>query len=283
MAQSNNDSFSSISVMTKQVRDLMGTDAQIPGTISANLLNRTTIADDQNMTVSLTGATDSSLIISSTGTGVDALQLTASAGGIDISATGNAGDDIDITATGTSVNISSDESIASAITIAATGAAGGIQLTSGTGGVVIDSLLVPNAEQAAITADPTPTQAQSGTIFRCDTSGAAFSVTLPTAVVGMSYTFVLSDASNDLTINCAAVTDSMLGAVTIADDEGTGNSNSAAANGGTHDRCLIDVSAGVVVAGSFVKFTALSTTVWFVEGIVISGDGAQAAVVFSSN
>lgn len=84
MAQSNNDSFSSISVMTKQVRDLMGTDAQIPGTISANLLNRTTIADDQNMTVSLTGATDSSLILSSTGTGVDALQLTASAGGIQI-------------------------------------------------------------------------------------------------------------------------------------------------------------------------------------------------------
>ena len=145
------------------------------------------------------------------------------------------------------------------------------------------ALLTPTVETAAIAADPTLTSADSQTTYRVDTSGGVVTLALPTAVVGQTYTFVLSDASNDFTVNCAAVTNSMLGAVTIADDEGTGNSNSAAANGTTHDRCLIDVSAGTVVAGSWVRFTALSTTVWFVEGIVISGDGAQAAVVFSSN
>lgn len=126
MAQNNNDSFSSISVMTKQVRNLMGTDAQIPGTINANLLNRTTTSAAEDMTVSLTGATDSSLILSSTGTGVDALQITASAGGIDISSKGDADDDIDITATGTSVNISSDEPVGDAIVLDASGAGGGV-------------------------------------------------------------------------------------------------------------------------------------------------------------
>tara|TARA_Y100000034_G_C6870933_1_gene397633 strand:- start:328 stop:873 length:546 start_codon:yes stop_codon:yes gene_type:complete len=155
------------------------------------------------------------------------------------------------------------------------------------GTTALSALLVPSAEAAVITADPGPTSAQSGTIYRCNMAAAGFSVTLPLGVVGQTYTFVLSDATNDLTINTRVVADSMLGAVSIMDDEGTTNSRSAAANGTTHDRCLIDVSAGVVVAGSFVKFTCLAagagTSVWFVEGVVISGDGAQPAVVFSSN
>lgn len=167
-----------------------------------------------------------------------------------------------------------------------TGTIGSILTLTG-GSFRTSSLLVPTAAVAAITADPTPAVGASGTIYRCDTSGGAFSVTLPVGVVGMKYTFVLSNASNDLTINCDAVASAMLGVVAIMDDEATTNSRSAAANGTTHDRCLIDVSAGTVVAGSYVSFTCLAggagTSVWFVEGCVITGDGAQAAVVFSSN
>jgi hypothetical protein len=86
-------------------------------------------ADD--LTISVTGATDSSLILSSAGTAADALQITATAGGIDISASGAAaGEDIDITATGSSVNISSTEADGAAITINASGN-GGIDISAG--------------------------------------------------------------------------------------------------------------------------------------------------------
>ena len=51
----------------------------------------TAAADD--LTIALTGATNSSLVLSSTGTAADAIQVTASAGGIDITATGAAGED----------------------------------------------------------------------------------------------------------------------------------------------------------------------------------------------
>jgi len=76
-------------------------------------------ADD--LTVSVTGAQDASLVLSSAGTGADAVQLTASAGGIDISASGAAADeDIDIVAT-SSVNITSTEDVASAVYVRANG------------------------------------------------------------------------------------------------------------------------------------------------------------------
>jgi len=52
-------------------------------------------ADD--LTIAVAGATDSSLVLSSTGTGSDAVQLTASVGGMDIGAAG----DLDITGTTT--------------------------------------------------------------------------------------------------------------------------------------------------------------------------------------
>ena len=170
------------------------------------------------------------------------------------------------------------------VTIGNTIGASAVVINTGTAGCTIDSLLYPDVAVAAQTgAGIAPTQAQSGVIFRVDASGGAATVTLPTAVVGMTYTFVLTNASNDMTINCAALTDSMLGAVSIMDDNGTQNSSSAAANGTTHDRCLVDVSAGTVVAGSYVRFTALTTTLWYVDGCVITGDGAQAAVAFSSN
>ena len=78
--------------------------------------------------INQTGAQDASLIISSTGTGADALQLITTAGGIDITATGAATEDIDITAATSSINLSASEADAAAVTIAAP--AGGIDITS---------------------------------------------------------------------------------------------------------------------------------------------------------
>ena len=48
----------------------------------------TSTADDDDLTIAQAGGTNSSLILSSTGTGADALQVTASAGGMDIKADG---------------------------------------------------------------------------------------------------------------------------------------------------------------------------------------------------
>lgn len=48
-----------------------------------------TNSNDDDLTISLTGATDSSIILSSSGTGNDSIQLVSSAGGIDIAATGS--------------------------------------------------------------------------------------------------------------------------------------------------------------------------------------------------
>ncbi len=122
------------------------------GTI-ANITS-TSDADGEDFTIALAGATNSSLILSSTGTGADALQITASAGGIDISATGAAaGEDIDITATGSSVNITSTENAANAIYLRANGGTaetilihsdqgtgdGSIALKSDAGGITLRS------------------------------------------------------------------------------------------------------------------------------------------------
>ncbi len=82
-------------------------------------ITHTPDADDEDLTIQQNGTTkNTSIIVTTAGTGADALQLTASAGGIDISATSSdAGDDIDITAIGTSVNISSTENVADSIVI----------------------------------------------------------------------------------------------------------------------------------------------------------------------
>ena len=109
-------------------------DTTTSGTLSIDILggasNITSTTDSaaEDFTIAVAGATDSSLILSSTGTEADALQITASAGGIDVSAVGAAGQDIDIVNTGGSVNVSATEDIADAIVLNAT--TGGIDITA---------------------------------------------------------------------------------------------------------------------------------------------------------
>lgn len=86
--------------------------------------------------------TGGSIVLSATESAVDAIKIEATTGGIDILASGAAaGEDIDIIATGSSVNIQATEAIASAITINASNAAGGIQITAGTGDIAISGTI----------------------------------------------------------------------------------------------------------------------------------------------
>ena len=90
-----------------------------------------TATTDGDFTIEMDGSVDASLILKSTGTAADALQITTTAGGIDITNGGAAGgEDIDITSSNASINITANEAVADAITINSTG--GGIKLDAET-------------------------------------------------------------------------------------------------------------------------------------------------------
>jgi hypothetical protein len=96
-----------------------------------------------DLTVAVTGAQDASLVVSSSGTAADALQVTTTAGGIDITNGGAAGEDTDILASNASVNVIARENDADAIVIATTGGGGtsesiNIQNDQGTAESAID-------------------------------------------------------------------------------------------------------------------------------------------------
>ena len=84
--------------------------------------------------------TGGSVNISATESAADAVKLEATLGGIDILASGAAaGEDIDIVATGSSVNVESTEADANAIVLNASNAAGGMALSSGSAGLLVDT------------------------------------------------------------------------------------------------------------------------------------------------
>ena len=110
----------------------------IDGTAIASTITELSTGTDDNLTIEVTGATASSLILSSAGTGTDAVDINASAGGVDIdSVTGitmdisgaSAGEDFAIT-TDSSIVLTSTEAAADSIVLNASGTAGGIDITS---------------------------------------------------------------------------------------------------------------------------------------------------------
>lgn len=118
--------------------------------------------------------------IASSENAADAILINASAGGIDITAAGGAAEDIDITNTAGSVNITAGESAADAMILNASGAAGAIQLQSGTGGVVMDSGLTMNVTTVNNAASPYAVLG-SDYCLAVDTGAGAVTLTLPAA------------------------------------------------------------------------------------------------------
>lgn len=134
-----------------------------------------------------------SIIMSSGESAADSIKIESTAGGIDILASGAAaGEDIDIAATGSSVNISSSEADADAITINASDAAGGVDISAGTSGITLGSGLVVNV--TSISNADTP-YAALGTdyLIACDTGAGVITVTLP-AAPETGRTYVVYDA-----------------------------------------------------------------------------------------
>ncbi len=85
----------------------------------------------QDLTIQVTGAQNSSLVLSSAGTEADALQVLATAGGIDITASSS--EDIDVSGTG-GINIISSENAAGALTLNSSTGANSTTILSNTSG-----------------------------------------------------------------------------------------------------------------------------------------------------
>ena len=113
----------------------------------ANTIGLVSDGDADDLTIRVTGATNSSLVLSSTGTAADALQLTASAGGILVSPSGAMADQFKVLAAGTiagnAINLATSDG---GIVLTATGAANGdMTLTVG------DDLAINATGDVAIT------------------------------------------------------------------------------------------------------------------------------------
>jgi len=124
--------------------------------------------------------TNGSVNISSGEAAVDALRLNASAGGIDIDAAGSAGVDIIVTNTGGSLELDATESISDAVRIKASGAAGGISLQAGTGGITSTSGRKINVT-AKTNADSPYTVLGTDHYLTGNTVGGVLTFTLPAA------------------------------------------------------------------------------------------------------
>jgi hypothetical protein len=96
-------------------------------TNTAGTISHTSALAIEDLTIEQLGAVDASLILSSAGTGVDAIAISASAGGIDITATGNADtEDLDITTVGTTTELRLTSASTDADAIELDAEAGGI-------------------------------------------------------------------------------------------------------------------------------------------------------------
>lgn len=104
-------------------------DANGPISLDANgtssNFSLTTTGDGQDLTIALLGSTDSSLILTSSGTAADALRL-FSAGGLDVDVTGL-------------INFATASALGGAITLDASFGGGGITLSSGSQGIAINA------------------------------------------------------------------------------------------------------------------------------------------------
>ena len=139
-----------------------------PNGKTTNDLVFTLVANDitaGDFTISMDATTDASLILSSSGTAADALQITTSAGGMDITNGGAAGEDLDISSTNASLNLTAGEGVANAIVINASNTAGGIDMDAGTAGIAIDTTGALSIDSAGGVSNIKHTAVATGTLI----------------------------------------------------------------------------------------------------------------------
>jgi hypothetical protein len=185
-------------------------------------LTSTAAADD--LTIALAGATNSSLILSSTGTGVDALQITASAGGLDITSSKA----LDITTSGNNSNITIDP--------------------HGSG-----TLALGSADNTAVTIDALALTLTSVNALTLTDGTASF------ALGGSGATSLSSATTLDLDCSGTMQLNSTSGAISIGNDD-----NDGAINIGTQGERSINIGTGAfadtITIGNTTAATAVNMT-----------------------
>ena len=177
---------------------------------STSTISVATDAAGEDLTLSVTGTTDSSLVLSSSGTGADAVSVSASAGGVVLSAAGA----IDLGSSGGSVSVSAtndvDVSSGGAISV---GASSGIEVDAGSGAMSLDAT---SGVTVIASSGNVSVSAAGGGVELSSDAASSFSVTS-------------SSTGDDLTLSVGGATDSSL----VLSSAGTGS-----------DAILLTTSAG---------------------------------------
>lgn len=137
-------------------------------------------------------------------------------------------------------------------------------------------------ELITVTSNTTLLAKQSGaTVAMAVASGAT--LTLPTPVEGMTFdvVFTVTRTSNSYKIITSAATVFLLGAYMAGDATIATSGDIFTGDGTTHVAITIDGDTKGGFVGGRLRFTALSTTQWYVEGLVI-GTGTMATAFATS-
>ena len=205
--------------------------------VAANITS-TSDGAGEDFTIALAGATDSSLVLSSTGTAADALQIATSAGGMDITVAGAAAnEDLDITSN-SSINITATENAANAVYLRANGGtsetlkihsdqgtgAGSIEITSDAGGIDMNAAGAATLDAVGVAIGAGSGELDLTTTGTMDINSAALDI----------------DTSGAITIDAAGVASDI--SIVTAHTAGVAFHLDADANAGS----IVDIDAGIL-------------------------------------
>jgi hypothetical protein len=137
-------------------------------------------------------------------------------------------------------------------------------------------------EVVTVTANTTLKAEQSGALVLLGVASGA-TVTLPTAKEGMQFDFSVSVSrtSNSYKIITASAAEFLLGAYMAGDATIATSGDVFTLDGSTHVALTIDGDTKGGLVGGHLRFTAISATQWYVEGLVI-GTGTMVTAATTS-
>jgi len=217
-----------------------------------------TVAGD--LTVESGTTTAGSLHLISDENTTDAINIDATAGGIDIDITGTATEDFNVTNTGGSIVLIATEAIADAINIDATGTAGGVDIDTTDGAIKLEAAGAVEGDMTLTVGDDYVANVTG--IWDNNVTGAA---TLDAASISLDATaasnLTVTGAGADLTLA------SVLGSVAISSTEDAASAISLTANSaGTNDTIVITNTPGTAAGAITLAATA--------GGITLTAGGA---------
>lgn len=137
-------------------------------------------------------------------------------------------------------------------------------------------------EVVSVTANTTLTAKQSGALVLLGVASGAV-VTLPSAAEGMQFdvAVTVSRTSNSYKIITGAATQFLIGAYLAGDATIATSGDIFTGDGSTHVALTFDGDTKGGLVGGRLRFTAISATQWYVEGIVV-GTGTMVTAFATS-